>query len=77
MPVTLAGRMNASRQKFAVPNPKSVSSGTFKLSCVPSSSSEPEPNFFCAVSIWVSPNLLNTFTGLSAVVNIPLPLPLT
>ena len=50
MPVTLPGLMNASIQKFAVPNPKSSSVGTLTLSSVPSNNMDAVPNFFCAVS---------------------------
>ena len=67
--------MNASKQKFAEPNPKSSSSGTFTLSSVPSNNIDAVPNFFCAVSNCESPNLLNVLAGLFTVVNAPVPLP--
>ena len=75
MPDTLLGLMNASRHQFAVPNPKSSSSGTLTLSSVPSNNIDAVPNFFCAVSNCESPNLLNVFAGLFTVVNAPVPLP--
>ena len=63
MPVTLLGLINASKHQFAVPNPKSSEVGTVKASSVPSNNIDAVPNFFCAVSIWVSPNLLVAFAG--------------
>ena len=67
--------MNASKQKFAVPKPKSSSVGTFTLSSVPSNNIDAVPNFFCAVSNCESPNLLKVLAGLLTVVNAPVPLP--
>ena len=67
--------MNASKQKFAVPNPKSSSVGTFTLSSVPSNNIDAVPNFFCAVSNCESPNLLNVFADLFTITNSPVPLP--
>ena len=74
MPVTLPGLMNASTQKFAEPNPKSSSVGTFTLSSVPSNNIDAVPNFFCAVSNCESPNLLNVLADLFTIVNSPDPL---
>ena len=75
MPVTLPGLINASIQKFAEPNPKSSSVGTFTLSSVPSNNIDAVPNFFCAVLNCESPNLLKVLVGLLTVVNSPVPLP--
>ena len=61
--------MNASKQKFAVPNPKSSSVGTFTLTSVPSNNIDAVPNFFCAVSNCESPNLLVTLAGFVVVTN--------
>ena len=75
VPVTLPGLMNASMQKFAVPNPKSSSVGTFTLSSVPSNNIDDDPNFFCAVSNCESPNLLKILGDLFIVTNSPVPFP--
>ena len=75
MPVTLPGLMNASTQKFAVPNPKSSLVGTFTLSSVPSNNIDDVPNFFCAVSNCESPNLLKVLGDLFTVTNSPVPFP--
>ena len=66
--------MNASMQKFDVPNPKSSSSGTLTLSSVPSNNIDADPNFFCAVSNCESPNLLKVLGVLLTIVNSPVPL---